>query len=288
MTDLDLQALISELRFAESRRVIYPSSSDQVDAFGLMVLMERDNEGTEAARIIDLEQYRNTPRRQRGFLRVRTASAFVDYVLKHGIEGSTLIVADEKSVTAVFNHHGEAGSAAGGSAGWNDWGCILELQYTPSWTGWRGFAGTYQTQENLANWLEEQALDVINPSGGELLDIIRNLRLVSQSVVQRRVNLQNGAVTFYFNEDFVPAGGGDDEAGSITVPPGFTICTQVFRDGPEFEIPVLLRYRVKEGHPEWMFKFTGEAQKIFDDAFDKMTSEIAVGTGLRVYRGSLR
>jgi len=86
----------------------------------------------------------------------------------------------------------------------------------------------------------------------------------------------------------VPAGGGDADAGTITIPPGFTIRTQVFRDGPEFEIPVLLRYRVKDGHPEWMFKFTGEASKIFDDAFDNMTSEIAVGTGLPVYRGSLR
>lgn len=287
MTDLNIPALIEEIRYAESRRLIYPETPELVGNYGLMVLMVRDDEGQEEARVVDLEQYRNAPRRPKGFLRVRTPQNFVDYVLKHGIQGHTLIIADEKSVTAVFNHHAETGTADG-APGWNDWGVILELQYTPSWTGWRGFAGTYQTQENLANWLEEQAMDVINPSGGELLDIIRNLRLVSQSVVQRRINLENGAVTFYFNEDFVPAGGGDDEAGSITVPPGFTIRTQVFRDGPEFEIPVLLRYRVKDGHPEWMFKFTGEASKIFDDAFDNMTSEIAVGTGLPVYRGALR
>lgn len=278
----DLQAIFDEARYAEARRILYPAPNE-VGAFALMVLMERDDDGQEAVKVLDLEPYRNNPRRPKGFLRVRTPQNFVDYVLKHGVQGTTLIVADEKSVTAVFNHHAE-----GGAAGWNDYGVILELQYTPSWTGWRGFAGTYQSQESLANWLEEQAMDVINPSGGELLDIIRNLRLVSQSVVQRRVNLQNGAVTFYFNEDFVPAGGGNEDAGTITVPPGFTIRTQVFRDGPEFEIPVLLRYRVKEGHPEWMFKFTGEATKIFDDAFDNMTSEIAVGTGLPVYRGNLR
>lgn len=284
MTDLNPDALayIEDLARRADGRLIFPPTQQAIGEAGFVVLTHRDDEGFET---IDLSPYRNNPRRQQGFIRVNTAQAFVDYVQRFGpdIAPSTVIVADRRQVTAVFNHHSTLGVP-----GWGDWGVILDLQYTPSWTGWSGFAGNYQTQESLANWLEENALDVIEPAAGTLLDIITNLDLTSQSKVQRRVNLQNGSVRFYFDEDFLPAGGTEDEHGTVTVPKGFTIRTQVFVDGPSFEIPILLRYRVKGGEPAWMFKFTGEVTKILEDALDNLTSSIAMGVNLPVYRGALK
>lgn len=284
MTDSNLQTLFDEakrLSAADDQLISQPEPT---------ILVVRKTADEESIETIDLEKYFDTPRRAMGFLTVRTADAFVDYVTGHMEPGSTLIVADEQSVTAVFNHHQrrEAQAEDGARPGWSDFGVKLELQYTPSWTGWKGFSGQYQTQESLANWLEENQLDVVDPDAGRLLDVVTNLRLASNSKVSRRINLSNGAVRFQFEEDFVPAGGGEQDQGVLEVPPGFKIRVQVFKDGPVYELPLLLRYRVNAGEIQWMFKFTGELQKIFDAAFDEMTGAIHAATGVRVYRGRLK
>jgi uncharacterized protein YfdQ (DUF2303 family) len=280
--------------FDEAKRL--SAANDQVITQPLpSLLVVRKTASEEDLETVDLEKYFDTPRRAAGFLTVTTADAFVDYVLKHMSLDTTLIVADEQSVTAVFNHHQRRQEAGGDPSapgdplpGWSDFGVKLSLQYTPAWTGWKGFSGQYQTQESLANWLEENQLDVIDPGAGHLLDVVTNLRLASNSKVSRRINLSNGAVRFQFEEDFVPAGGGEQDQGILEVPPGFRIRVQVFRDGSVYELPLLLRYRVNAGEIQWMFKFTGELQKIFDAAFDEMTGAIAAATGVRVYRGKLR
>lgn len=268
-----MEAILDDLR--RSDRVI--DDNGEVDV--LTVVTRND----ESCATLDFEKFRQFPRRAKGFITVRTAQAFADYVNKHKRAKRTLIVADDKSVTAVFNHHQEEE----GYAGWSDWGVKLELQYTPSWTGWKGLAGGYITQEAMADFLEENALDVVEPDAGHLLDVVTNLRLASASKIRKRVNLQNGAVRFEFEEDFQPAGGGEEDNGVLEVPPRITVRLQVFVDGDTFDVPMLLRYRVREGQIQWMFKFTGEVQKLFNESFDRMTALIASATQIPVYRGSL-
>lgn len=274
----ELETELNEARRADRKPVFHPEDN------ALVVSVHRNDEDME---VHDLIEYSDHPRRKKGFVTVRTADAFADYVNKHKVPGQALIVADKDKVTAVLNHHTESSLSSVGTAGWGDFGVKLELQYTPQWSGWTGFANKYLDQEDLANWLEENALDIIDPPGGDLLDIVANLRLASNSQVSRRINLQNGAVQWFFAEDFQPVGGGANDAGSIIVPSTFKISVQCFHDGPEYEIPMLLRYRVKDMKVQWLFRFTGEYRKIFDEAFDQMTATISAATNERVYRGSL-
>ena len=275
--DEGIAALIDDAR--RGQRIVVDRSGDTA---GFQVVALREDEKLHT---IDLEQYAPRPRRRKGFIVVRTAQAFVDYVNRHKTPGELLLVADKDAVVAVMNHHEETDGVLG-DPGWSDSGCKLQLEYTPAWTGWSGLAGGYITQDSFADFLEENASDVSDPDVGHLLDVVTNLRLASNSKIRRRVNLQNGAVRFEFEEDFVPAGGGDDDLGVIEVPPRITVRLQVFRDGDEFDVPMLLRYRVKDGQIQWMFKFTNQAQKLFDDSFDRMTGFIAAGIDHPVYRGS--
>lgn len=280
----DLSALFAASRSMEVNTL----DASDVIGDGLVVA---HHTGDSKIETLDLERYLPQPRRPHGFLTVRTADAFADYVKAHEQPGRTIILADKDKVAAIFNDHlGQSFVPHEDErrAGWRDWGCKLVLEYTESWQAWVNLAGSgYQASESFADFLQENALDVIEPDAARLLEIVSNLRLASNTRVTRRVNLQNGGVRFEFEEDFQPVGESDADHGTIEVPAGIRINLQAFYDGPSFDVPLLLRYRVKEGRIEWLVKFTSEKRKIFENAFDNLTESIATATGIRVYRGSL-
>lgn len=274
-----------ETLFLEARSAAGIQAFEPAEVPATYLVQRRVDETIET---IDLEKFLPAPRRPKGTVKVRTAQNFIDYVNAYKHPGKLLMVADKDGVTAVLNHH-EKTPATDREAqpGWGDWRCYLDFEVTPSWSGWSGFAGSWQTQESLANWLEENALDIVEPDAGHLLDVVSNLRLASESKVARRINLQNGAVRFVFEENFIPQGGGEGDEGVLEVPPRFTIRTQVYVDGPVFEIPVILRYQVKNGQVLWLFKFTAEKDRILRDALDNVTAVIHESVGQPVFRGSV-
>jgi uncharacterized protein YfdQ (DUF2303 family) len=249
--------------------------------------------------VIDLvphrEKHEPTPRRATGKVTLRNEQSFVAYVNDHKSELTTVILAEERGVTAVFNHHERltAVTADGTDenliAGWGDYSAYLELKYSRAWTAWTGLAASgWMPHEDFIVFLEENELDVVKPDGATLRELTMNMRLASASRLESQVNLRNGGTRFIFEEKFEPVGEtADGTAGTIDFPHDLLLRIVVFEGGEEFDIPAILRYTRHEGKLKFKVGFTAQKDRIFDDSFDKMCEAIAAGTELRVLRGHI-
>lgn len=240
----------------------------------------------------ELEALDDHPRRPKGNVVLRTELSFVDYVNDHKDDEATVIFAEDKQVVAVFNHHKRhthgAVVAAGAEAGWNDFRATLELKYTPSWTAWTQLATSgYMTQADFADFLEVNDQDILSPAAGEVLEMVTNLRLASESTVEARTHLGTGGTHIRYSENFVPMGGDGDQLGVIQFPHHLELSLQVFDGGKEFIIPALLRYAVQNGQVKFRLAFTNYLATMFDQAFDELVQGITEKTGIPVLRGHL-
>lgn len=270
---VELDKLIEMAEDAAAKRVV-----DEGDGTYL-VLARREGEEFET---IDLEKYAVRPRRAHGAATLRNAASFIAYVNDYKDPATTQLFADERSVTAVFNHHARTAL----DAGWSDWRAVLELKYTPAWTGWVGMASKgWMEQASFAEFLEENYLDVVTPSGAELLEIVTNLKLASASVVESKLNPATGAIRLRYEENFVPQGGGD--AGVVEIPSTIGLKLAVFDGGEPFAVEALLRYRVANGAVHFQLKYRNDLQRKFDEAFESMCTAIEDAVGLPVLRGRL-
>lgn len=271
---IELDKLIEMAEDAGAKRVIVDNSDHYV-------LARRDGESFE---MVDLERFMGNPRRAHGTATLRNPAGFISYVNDLKTPGTTFLFADERAVTAVFNHHDR--NPIGVNAGWSDWRAVLELKYTPAWTGWVGMASKgWMDQASFAEFLEENYLDVVSPDGAELLEIVTNLKLASASVVESRLNPSTGAIRLRYEENFVPQGGGD--AGTVEIPSTIGLQLAVFDGGKTFAVDALLRYRVANGGVSFSVKYRNDLQRQFDAAFEGMCQEIEAAVGLPVLRGKL-
>lgn len=269
----ELDKLIEMADQSVAKRVV-----DEGDG-SYMVLARREGEEYET---LDLEKYMNTPRRAAGVATLRNPASFISYVNDYKQAECTQLFADDRSVTAVFNHHARHAL----DAGWSDWRAVLELKYTPAWTGWVGMASKgWMDQASFAEHLEENYLDVVTPDGAALLEIVTNLKLASASVVESKLNPSTGAIRLRYEENFIPQGGGD--AGVLEIPSHIGLKLAVFDGGEVFDIEALLRYRVANGAVSFSVKYRNDLQRKFDEAFEQMCSAIETAVELPVLRGRM-
>ena len=266
---------------------ILKAGAEAADHVTVLVGPELDEGGVVVLRVpdgydlkeFDQQKYQPQSRRKTGMMTVRNAASFIGYVNTH--KGApTVLLARDNQVEAIFNHHPVDDSDGGG---WNDFRCRYELKLTPAWTGWTGNAGKLITQQALGEWLEENAIDVIDPPGATLLEVAMNLRGKLEVTFDKATNLSNGSVQLQYREDLTAQGG---VKGTMEVPTKFTLGLACFDGGERYEIPALLRWRLNGGHVQWMWKFGGEVKAIFDEAFERAIEQIARETGLPVLRGS--
>lgn len=247
-----------------------------------MVLAKPDKVEYET---IDLEKFGKKPRRAVGKVVLRDPASFISYVNDYKQAEVTQLFADQKTVTAVLNHHARAAL----DAGWSDWRAVLELKYTPAWTAWAQLATSgWMAQADFADFIEVNYQDILKPVPATFLEIVTNLRLASASVAESRINPANGALRVRYEENFVPVGGdGKDDAGVVEIPTVITLSLQVFEGGQAFEIDALLRYRVSQGAISFRIQFRNDLQRKFDEAFEAMCVQIGDAVGLPVLRGAV-
>lgn len=259
-----------------------------------------------AVKVLDLiapmAQHQANPRRAAGTVALRNEQSFVDYVNDHKDPLTTAIFAEDRRVTAIFNHHErwvtprpetEDGVPVDDSgilhAGWGDYRAVLELKYSPAWTAWTGLASAgWMTHTDFAEFLEMQEGDVLEPDTATLRELVLNMKLASASKMESMTNVRNGGVRLVFEEKFEPVGAGEGDYGVIEFPHHLQLRLVVFDGGSEVEVPAVLRYRVDRNAGQLQFRvaFSDEINRIFDDAFDEMCGAISAGTNLKVHRGS--
>lgn len=122
---------------------------------------------------------------------VQTADSLVEYVNKYKTADTMLFAdVDTNKIVAHIDYH------RAGSAEHIAHSASMQLRFSEEWSSWRKIDGELMKQLDFARFIEENSADVVAPSGGELLEVCRDLQAV------RGVNFKRAVRTNTDHENF--------------------------------------------------------------------------------------
>lgn len=226
--------------------------------------------------IIDIEaeqdkaEYAHRPRRKTGEYRVHDADSFVAYLAKHG-DPDTEVWADAVAakITGVLDAH--EGLIPRHEEHRVTYGVLL----TEGWKKWVGSDGKFLDQEDFADLIEERAIDVVQPSGAEMLEIAQTFKATVGVNVESSVRLSTGQRQFTYREEVDGKAG---RTGQMEIPETFTLGLRPFEGADAFRITARLRYRINNGDLRIGYKLE-RPEDVIREAFLSVVQKVQAGIG---------
>lgn len=193
----------------------------------------------------DLTKYRAHPVRRAGHPVFHEPASFGAYVLSQKTTGTTLYAdvtggRGGAQMTAIIDGH----EPTDGAPGWGEHRASLALRETPSWIRWMRKNGEEQSPEAFAEFLEDNARDIVEPDAASLIELARTLE------VHKDVNYVNitrpatGARKLHYDET-VTAKGGDK--GDIVIPDVLSLALAPWEGVDRFGVTAKFRFRLSGG-----------------------------------------
>jgi uncharacterized protein YfdQ (DUF2303 family) len=244
----------------------------------LLFLPANEHEG---AKIVDLDQYAPplVPRRKSGTIVVFSVHAFNNILFANKDAGTQRVYLDQNLagpvITGVMNDHGEEGP------GWRDFRCVIQFRETVQWKKWRAIDGKMLSQEDFAEFIEQNITDIFDPPGAQMLEIVTYLQATRSVDFKSALSLSNGQVQLQ-NIESVDAKVG---AGQLAIPAEFTLALMPIQGADTFKIPARFRYRIVDGKLRLGLKLL-RIEEVMDQIFDEAVKNIAVGEGVTMIAGT--
>lgn len=255
--------------------------------------------------VADLSAHLPAPQRPTGTLALGSAASFIRYVKKHmdkagdasavyapktdGGTGTseaaapdaddrqTIILADiiNSKFKAVFDHH------ASDAPGWNEHTATYDCPLSNQWKTWVAQNGRKNAmdQENFAFFLEQNILDVHQPNGATMLQIVTTLKSTKNVIFDSGLRLNDGQVQLKYHEENKTAAG---QQGELQIPEKIKLGIPVYVGSTPYAVEAFFRYRI-EGSRLMMWYDLITPDRILEDALQKVIAEIEAGTGIDVY-----
>jgi uncharacterized protein YfdQ (DUF2303 family) len=188
--------------------------------------------------IVPMEQLLERPRRIRDHVRLHDIEHFVAYVNAFKTEAGRMFGSHggDPLVKAVLDYHEGAQRPT-----WGTHFVDLELVTTPEWEAWNWITDRRVRQEELAYFLEDNALDVIDPPTGELLEEVRTLKATKTCIFNKAIDLDNGNMKLHYTEET------EAKAKETELRAHFKIKVAIYEGDTPSELAVLLRHRMLDG-----------------------------------------
>jgi len=151
-------------------------------------------------------------------------------------------------------------------------------RYSDTWERWETLCENPIKQAELAEIIEENRVDIVDPSAASLLDIIKTFK-ASRKVEFNSLTYQpDGGVILNYSEQANASGQ------STVMPEKIQVGMPVYFRGTKYAVDVWVRYRVGGGGVTFQLK-RDRPDVIEDEAFDELTVAITTGTEIEVYSG---
>ena len=215
------------------------------------------------------------PMRKKGTVTLNDAESFVAVVVDQKTDYTRLFsTISPPTFTAVFNHNADG-------AGWGDHKAQYNAPLAPEWKAWTGIDGKKLNQVEIAQFIENNLVDVAEPEGATLLEICRTLEAKKKVTFASSIRLSDGNNQFTFSEEVQ----GSAQQGQLSIPEVFVIGVPVFENGEKWRVDVRLRYRIEEGGRLVMWVELVRPHKVIEEAVKELRARIAEGTGLAILNG---
>lgn len=239
--------------------------------------------------VIPLEKYADAPRRKRASVALHEAASFIDYVNRHKLADMTHVFgsANEQGggFTAIIDYH-EAERDGQTLTGWGEHTCTLSLETTPEWKRWIGNNGKLLTQEQFAEFIEENQTDIVSPYAGDVIDVVQLLQGKKTVNFRAGKNLKNGSIQLEYVEAIEVNGTASRRDDVLSVPDKIRLGIIPFVGAFGVEIEARVRFRIGDGGKLSFAYVLNQPWKVIDSAFKATRTEIEEKTGIRVLLGS--
>lgn len=152
---------------------------------------------------------------------------------------------------------------------------------SPSWIAWTSLDGEPQTQTKFADFVESRLEDMVGAAGmpapTEVLQMARNLNILTKGTFQREMNPTNGDSIFIAKTE--------TDAKSTAIPRAFMLGIQVFDGGARYEVEARVRFALVDGLPSFTFTLHRRTE-IERDAFGEVRAKVATETSKLVLAGT--
>ncbi len=223
-------------------------------------------------------EHAERPERKQGTITVLDGVSFCEYYTLFSDENSRAFADETKSrILAVLDYH----EAHDSGPRWGKHRLDLPLRHSPEWETWNGEDAKNQTQTAFAEFMEDNAPDIVSPDAATMREIAMDLSAKNDVNFASGVRLANGQVQLVYNETIVGTYG----KGQMEIPERFTISIPVHVGAERVEMVVRLRYRINGGKLTFSYHlFRPDA--VERAAFVAVRQSIEQALGIRIINGT--
>jgi uncharacterized protein YfdQ (DUF2303 family) len=220
------------------------------------------------------------PERVKANVTVLDPQSFIEYYTLFNDPNSRIFADETKlSVLSVLDYHA---AGEGNAPRWGQHRVTLSLRQSEEWKVWTGRNNQVLTQQQFAEFLEQNAVDIVNPAPAGIREIAEDLEATVEVDFASAQRQAGGKVNFKYTETTKTTVSGGKQA---TVPDQFTICIPAFVGGERVNMQVLLRYRVSEQKLKFFYTLV-RPEAVIRTAFMAARNQIADALKATIINGS--
>jgi uncharacterized protein YfdQ (DUF2303 family) len=200
-------------------------------------------------------------------------AGFIDYINTFKLDTSRIFAALEPKpkLHAIIDYHAVKGAQH----------CLhtvtCDLAHSEEWKRWTVASGTRMDQKSFGTFVEDNLKDVLEPSGGELMQMALNFTSMRDVEFGSSTRLSSGEVQFSYKEK--------ERTGEVKLPERIRLALPVFRgDEQAYSIWARVKYQLKEQKLEIWFELE-RPDLIVDAAYKAVIKEVGEKTSIAPFRG---
>jgi uncharacterized protein YfdQ (DUF2303 family) len=230
---------------------------------------------------LQFNEHAAAPERIKQTVTVFDPESFAAYYTLFNDENSR-VFADETAlkVLAVLDYHA---AGDGNSPRWGQHRLLLTLRQSEEWKTWNGSNNRQLTQQQFAEFLEQNSTDIVTPNPASIREIAEDLEATVDVEFAAAQRMAGGKVNFKYTETTKTTVSGGK---AVTVPDQFTLSIPVFIGGLPLQVGAFLRYRIKEQKLVFFYTLL-RPEEIVRTAFDQARTQIADNLSITIINGSV-
>lgn len=235
----------------------------------------------EGCKLLDLEALQSTPSRKAGKTTVLTADAFAQAIKHQGVTESAAIYYDPTAgrFVAVLNDF-KSDNFVGAH---RDHIVVYNAPQSIEWVTWKAHDKKQMSQEQFAQFIEDNLPDITQPEAADMLEISRSLEAKKKVDFSSAIRLSNGQHQIAYEEEIQ----GSASKGRLEIPEIFKIAIPVMQGADRYAMDARLRFRIgNDKHLVMWFELI-RPHKVWEHALKEVATKIGADTGLLMIAASL-
>lgn len=214
-----------------------------------------------------LEEFQPAPSRIVAARKFRDVASLADYLGRFEVaESVALSRPTAGEIHVIIDHHAGPGRPA-----WCSHSATFAACFTPEYAAWQAIDRKPMAQVQALEFLEERAVDVIEPTPADIMDIIMNFDALKRVSFKQSTRLHDGQRQFVYHEE-------NEARGQVILPEMIRLRLPIYEGMEPDTVCVRVRYRIEDGRLSFAF-LIDQRPAIELTAFERCEDALKVARG---------